>query len=216
MASKSRRHCPATWAGGRRRRPPAPRPSMWPSPWRRPRVGPISALAAVSSSTASPAAISTICGPLVGLAIERDRPFRFHRVVSRAQPDVDRAIRPGDDPSGRRGGRVVADEQRMARDGRRLWLGAGENHPYVEDALRLTGGRVRQDEEERRERERADHGGPSSSPRSADVNAAKRAGGLTRQAPTSGSSRSRKPISAAPTPPAWARRPRDAPAGGRP
>ena len=121
-------------------------------------AGSTSALSAVSSRTASrPATMSTDLRPLVGLAVERDRPVRFHRVVPRAQPHVGGAVQRRDDPPGRRACRIVADEQRMARHRRCLPLGVDQDDLYVEDAERLAGGRARADENERREEQRAEH-----------------------------------------------------------
>ena len=67
--------------------------------------------------------------PLIGLALERDRPVRLHGVVPGAQPHVGGAIQRRDDPPGRRAWRVVADEQRMARHRRRLPLGVDQRRP---------------------------------------------------------------------------------------
>ena len=97
--------------------------------------------------------------PLVGLAVERDRPVRFHRVVPWAQPHVGGAIQRRDDPPGRRARRVVADEQRMARHRRRLPLGVDQDNLYMKDAERLAGGRLRDVEKQRREDQRAEHHG---------------------------------------------------------
>ena len=95
--------------------------------------------------------------PLVGLALERDRPVRFHRVVPRTQPHVGGAIQRRDDPPRRRACRIVADEQRMARHRRRLPLGVDQDDLDMKDAERLAGGRARADEKERREEQRAEH-----------------------------------------------------------
>ena len=93
--------------------------------------------------------------PLVGLALERDRPVRLHRVVPGPQPHVGGAIQRRDDPARRRACRVVADEQRMARHRRRLLLGVDQDNLDVKDA-RAPGRRPRErDGQKRASQERA-------------------------------------------------------------
>ena len=95
--------------------------------------------------------------PLVGLALERDRPVRFHRVVAGTQPHVGGAVERRDHLSRRRAWRIVADEQHMARHRRCLPVGVHQDHLEMEDAERLAEGRARADEKERRKEQLADH-----------------------------------------------------------
>ena len=77
--------------------------------------------------------------PGVELALEREGLIRFNRVISRPQADGGRAVERGHDAARRRAGRILADEQQIARHRRRLAVGVLHHDLDAEDARRLDG-----------------------------------------------------------------------------
>jgi hypothetical protein len=95
--------------------------------------------------------------PLIALAVEGDRLVRLHGVVARRKPDLRGAVRAGDDPPGCAAGRVVADEQGMARNRRRRPGRVGQRDLDVEDAEPLTRRDAGAHGDERDQGQRANH-----------------------------------------------------------
>ena len=109
--------------------------------------------------------------PFERLAIERERLVRLHGVVPRSQPHVGGAVDARHDAARGRSGRVVADEERVARHGQRLLLRVQHGDFYVKNGV---GGLERSKAwhgcEERGEHQRAEHRGSSSPRGRANVN----------------------------------------------
>ena len=131
-----RRRCPATWPAAS---PIRCRPTTWPASRRLPDS--TSAFSAVSSSTASrPATTSSVCDPRVEPCpgTRRADPIRSCSCPAAGG----RSAVPSSAVMTRRGGaagRILADEQQIARHRRRLAVGVLHHDLDVEDARRLDG-----------------------------------------------------------------------------
>ena len=95
--------------------------------------------------------------PAVALTGERDGNVRLHGVIPWTQSHVGGAIHRRDDPAGRGGLRVVADQEGVTRHRRRLPLSIQQDDFDMKDAKRLAG-RGRGDGKKRRqENQPAEH-----------------------------------------------------------
>ena len=89
--------------------------------------------------------------------MERHRTIRFDGVIPRTQLDVGAAVGARHDQTRRDGGGVVAHEQRMPRNRRRLPVRVDQHHADVQDDQRLRARRARDGEGERRDDDGAKH-----------------------------------------------------------